>query len=96
MKTIITIQHTQSIHHTNGMVGSWTDWDLSELGVQQAKRIGEKLNVEFGDYIYKARSMGSECKLEMENIIEAFKALCKKYKVNFDDYMGVFFRQLSP
>ena len=43
MKQIITIQHTQSIHHTNGMVGSWTDWDLSELGVSQAERIGEKL-----------------------------------------------------
>lgn len=41
MKTIITIQHTQSVHHTNGMVGSWTDWELSELGVNQAKRIGE-------------------------------------------------------
>ena len=49
MKTIITIQHTQSIHHTNGMVGSWTDWDLSELGIQQAKRIGEKLKVELED-----------------------------------------------
>ena len=36
MKTIITIQHTQSVHHKNGMVGSWTDWELSELGVQQA------------------------------------------------------------
>ena len=46
MKTIITIQHTQSVHHTNGMVSSWTDWDLSELGVQQAKRIGEKLKTE--------------------------------------------------
>lgn len=46
MKTIITIQHTQSVHHTNGMVGSWTDWDLSELGVFQAKRIGEKLRRE--------------------------------------------------
>ncbi len=43
MKTIITIQHTQSVHHTNGMVGSWTDWELSDLGVQQANRIGEKL-----------------------------------------------------
>lgn len=32
MKTILTIQHTQSIHHTNGMVGSWTDWDLTETG----------------------------------------------------------------
>lgn len=46
MKTIITVQHTQTVHHTNGMVGSWTDWDLSELGVQQAKRIGEKLKDE--------------------------------------------------
>ena len=46
MKTIITIQHTQSVHHTNGMVGSWTDWDLSELGVRQAKQIGEKLSME--------------------------------------------------
>lgn len=46
MKTIITIQHTQSVHHTNGMVGSWTDWELSELGVSQAKKIGEKLKVE--------------------------------------------------
>ena len=33
MKSIITIQHTQSVHHTNGMVGSWTDWELTELGV---------------------------------------------------------------
>lgn len=46
MKTIITIQHTQSVHHTNGMVGSWTDWELSELGVSQAKNIGEKLKTE--------------------------------------------------
>lgn len=43
MKQIITIQHTQSIHHTNGMVGSWTDWDLSELGIQQAEAIGRNL-----------------------------------------------------
>ena len=46
MKTIITIQHTQSIHHTNGMVGSWTDWELSELGVNQARNIGQKLKTE--------------------------------------------------
>ena len=47
MKTIITIQHTQSIHHTNGMVGSWTDLDLSDLGKEQAKHIGEKMAKEF-------------------------------------------------
>lgn len=46
MKKIVTIQHTQSIHHTNGMVGSWTDWELSELGIEQANRIGKKLKEE--------------------------------------------------
>ncbi len=46
MKTILTIQHTQSIHHTNGMVGSWTDWELSELGIEQAKKIGKNLKKE--------------------------------------------------
>ena len=46
MKTILTIQHTQSIHHTNGMVGSWTDWDLTETGKRQADSIGRKLSGE--------------------------------------------------
>ncbi len=46
MKKIITVQHTQSIHHTNGMVGSWTDWELSQLGIQQANKIGENLKNE--------------------------------------------------
>jgi len=46
MKNIITIQHTQSVHHTNGMVGSWTDWDLSDLGKEQAELIGQKLKEE--------------------------------------------------
>jgi broad specificity phosphatase PhoE len=52
MKNIITIQHTQSIHHTNGMIGSWTDWDLSELGIEQAKRIGERLSLEIANKQY--------------------------------------------
>ena len=46
MKNIITVQHTQSVHHTNGMVGSWTDWGLSELGIKQANIIGKKLKKE--------------------------------------------------
>ena len=46
MKTIFTVQHTQSEHHTNGMVGSWTDWNLTELGKQQAERIADKLKEE--------------------------------------------------
>jgi probable phosphoglycerate mutase len=46
MKTIITIQHTQSVQHTNGMVGSWTDWELTDLGKQYAENIGQKLGTE--------------------------------------------------
>jgi probable phosphoglycerate mutase len=52
MKNIIAIQHTQSIHHTNGMIGSWTDWDLSELGIEQARRIGERLSFEIANKQY--------------------------------------------
>lgn len=44
MKTIITIQHTQSVHHVNGMVGSWTDWDLTDLGKSQAQNIAANLS----------------------------------------------------
>ena len=43
MKQIITIQHTQSEHHVNGMVGSWTDWHLTEKGRLQAERIAQRL-----------------------------------------------------
>ena len=46
MKSIITVQPTQSVHHTNGRVGSWTDWDLTELGRTQADNIGKKLQEE--------------------------------------------------
>ena len=43
MKNIITIQHTQSEHHVSGMVGSWTDWPLTETGRIQAERIARRL-----------------------------------------------------
>ncbi|MHB1485780.1 MAG: histidine phosphatase family protein [Saccharofermentanales bacterium] len=52
MRKIITIQHPQSIQHTNGMIGSWTDWDLTELGIEQAKRIGELLSHEIKNEQY--------------------------------------------
>jgi broad specificity phosphatase PhoE len=49
MKNIITIQHTQSMHHTNGMIGSWTDWELTDFGKEQADSIGRKLSAEMKD-----------------------------------------------
>lgn len=52
MKNIITIQHTQSVHHTNGMVGAWTDWDLTELGRKQAFNISNALKNELMEKDY--------------------------------------------
>ncbi|WP_459783705.1 histidine phosphatase family protein [Alkalibacterium sp. s-m-22] len=49
MKNIITIQHTQAVHHTTDMVGSWTDWELTDLGKAHAENIGRRLSAEFGD-----------------------------------------------
>lgn len=52
MKNIITIQHTQSVHHMNGMIGAWTDWELTGLGKQQAFNIGESLRREITNQHY--------------------------------------------
>jgi probable phosphoglycerate mutase len=46
MKTVITIQHTQAVHHLNGMVGSMTDWELTDLGKERAENIGARLSAE--------------------------------------------------
>jgi len=53
MKEIIAIQHTQSVHHTNGMIGSWTDWALTESGKEQAEKIGARLSAEIKDRSWK-------------------------------------------
>ena len=45
-KTIITVQHTESQHHVNGMMGAWGDWELTERGKEQAVAIGEYLRSE--------------------------------------------------
>lgn len=42
-KTIITVQHTESLHHINGMIGAWGDWELTEYGRKQAYEIGRWL-----------------------------------------------------
>ena len=56
MKNIITIQHTQAVHHTNGMMGSWTDWELTDLGKVYAENIGRNLSAELKGQVYKIYS----------------------------------------
>lgn len=42
-KIIITVQHTESEHHINGMIGAWGDWSLTPFGRKQAYEIGRWL-----------------------------------------------------
>lgn len=52
-KTIITVQHTESLHHINGMIGAWGDWELTENGKKQAYEIGKWLLYENCDKCFK-------------------------------------------
>lgn len=42
-KTILMVQHTESQHHVNGMIGAWGDWELTQRGKRQAYEIGKRL-----------------------------------------------------
>jgi len=42
-KTIITIRHTESEHHTNGHTGGVSFWNLTEKGKEQAFKVGKWL-----------------------------------------------------
>ena len=57
---IITVQHTEAVHHKNGMVGGSADWPLTKRGEWQARRIAKALRRELGakpDYVLYASDM---------------------------------------
>lgn len=75
-RIFITVQHAESQHHVNGMVGAWGDWELTERGRRQAREIGKRLlweGCDRGFHMYSsdlkrasqtAREMGSVLGLE--------------------------------
>ena len=81
MKNIITIQHTQSVHHTNGMIGSWTDWDLTEIGKIQAENIGKKLSSEYESKKFVMYSSPLKRSLQTAEIVSKYFDI----EINFDD-----------
>ena len=88
MKSIFTVQHTQSEHHTNGMVGSWTDWNLTELGMQQAERIGIKLKQELDGkkiVLYASDLKGKTLNAMKRQLTTAFSPMRKAVGMNGTD-----------
>jgi probable phosphoglycerate mutase len=72
LKTIITIQHTESLQHINGMVGSWTDWELTDSGKKCAENIGRNLSAELD---------GRSCKIYSSDLTrtkQTAEPLCKR------------------
>jgi len=44
MRNIYVVTHTQSKHHTNGLVGGWYDTGLTSFGKRQAQTIAKRLD----------------------------------------------------
>ena len=49
--TLIVVRHGESIWNKENRFAGWTDVELSEEGIQQAKLLGEKLKSKYFDYI---------------------------------------------
>jgi bisphosphoglycerate-dependent phosphoglycerate mutase len=49
--TLILVRHGESIWNKQNKFAGWTDIELSELGIQQAIKLGEKLKTHCFDYI---------------------------------------------
>lgn len=73
-KTIIMVQHTQSQHHVNGMIGAWGDWELTQLGKSQAYEVGKWLLREGCDKGYVMYT--SDLKRALQTAAEINKTLC--------------------
>ena len=43
MRELYVVTHPQSTHHVDRLVGGWYDSDLTDLGLEQAARIGRRL-----------------------------------------------------
>ena len=43
MKHLYVVTHPQSQHHIDGLVGGWYDSGLTDLGLSQASRIGQRI-----------------------------------------------------
>lgn len=76
MRTIITIQHTQSVHHTNGMIGSLTDWELSEKGKQQAQLLGKNLSQELAGAPFTVYCS------DLQRAVQTAEPLCRYLKTS--------------
>lgn len=48
-RQIVLVQHCEAEHHVNGMVGSWTDTELTDFGRVQASRVAARVSEIVGE-----------------------------------------------
>ncbi|HDJ21992.1 MAG TPA: histidine phosphatase family protein [Candidatus Bathyarchaeota archaeon] len=72
MRAIYVVQHAQSIHHVEKLVGGNYDTSLTPLGIQQAKKIGEYLADVIGPEKVEIISSDLRRAAETANIIASY------------------------
>jgi 2,3-bisphosphoglycerate-dependent phosphoglycerate mutase len=43
MKNVYVVTHAQASHHNQGLVGGWYDSELTDIGMRQSSRIGQRI-----------------------------------------------------
>ena len=87
--TLIVVRHGESIWNKENRFAGWTDVELSEEGIQQAKLLGEKLKSKYFDYI-----ISSDLKRATDTILyslntKAYITSCCLRERNYGDLTGL-------
>ena len=85
--TLIVVRHGESIWNKENRFAGWTDVELSEEGIQQAKLLGEKLKSKYFDYI-----ISSDLKRATDTILyslntKAYITSCRLRERNYGDHI---------
>ncbi|MCQ2592639.1 MAG: phosphoglycerate mutase family protein [Treponema sp.] len=77
-KTIITVRHTESEHHVNDFSGGVSFWNLTELGKEQAFKVGKWLleNEKMDDF----RMLVSD----LPRTVQTAEEICKSLPLKFE------------
>ena len=82
MKQIILVRHGQGTNNLpNGVIGGWSDVELTELGIRQAEAVAERLSNELEDIpVYSS---------DLQRARQTAEIICKRLDVNPKYVLGL-------